>query len=251
MTNQTLSGGNGEGGGQTSRYWSYDWIISRAETYLCLGVPCEVKAVGLTGHRQSEGESVMIHHVVSHVEELCVEAWVTTEEDRGWRENVELACFIHKQTYIDSKDTHKPKQSNQTPSLVSSTHLLALEDFQRPSEKRQNIQARQHPICDHNVLSRKRYWAGEGLRGSVRNCIQHAQSVAQARQIGTVWAHSLQLAQRKWSLDFYFHRLPVNSESHKLMWGKIPRSDPGPCFQSLSVSVWQNAVRLSVSEYLV
>lgn len=43
-------------------------------------MPREVKAVGLAGHRQSKGERVMIHHVVSHVVELCIQACVRTED---------------------------------------------------------------------------------------------------------------------------------------------------------------------------
>lgn len=45
-------------------------------------MPCEVKAVGLTGHRQSEGESVMIHHIVPHVVELSIQACVKKEDQQ-------------------------------------------------------------------------------------------------------------------------------------------------------------------------
>lgn len=38
-------------------------------------MPCEVEAVGVAGDRQDEGEGVVIHHVVSHVEELRVQTW--------------------------------------------------------------------------------------------------------------------------------------------------------------------------------
>lgn len=40
--------------------------------YLCLGMPGEVETVGLTGHRQGEGQSVMVHHAVSHIVQLCI-----------------------------------------------------------------------------------------------------------------------------------------------------------------------------------
>lgn len=55
-------------------------IISNAEAYLCLRMPREVEAVGLTGHRQGEGESVIIHHIVSYIVQLCVQACVRTED---------------------------------------------------------------------------------------------------------------------------------------------------------------------------
>lgn len=44
-------------------------------------MPCEVEAVGVAGDRQDEGEGIVIHHVVSHVEELCVQTWRNRAEE--------------------------------------------------------------------------------------------------------------------------------------------------------------------------
>lgn len=60
-----------------SMYWS-GWSTTGA--YPRLGMPWEVKAVGLTRHRQGEGESVVIHHIVTHVVELCIQACVRAED---------------------------------------------------------------------------------------------------------------------------------------------------------------------------
>lgn len=47
--------------------------VCERETNLCLGMPGEVEAVGLTGHRQGAGESVMIYHVVAYVVQFCIQ----------------------------------------------------------------------------------------------------------------------------------------------------------------------------------
>lgn len=52
-------------------------------------MPCEVKAVRLAGHGKREGESVMIHHIVTHVVEFSIEACVRTENCTSW-ENVDI-----------------------------------------------------------------------------------------------------------------------------------------------------------------
>ena len=58
-------------------------------------MPCEVKAVSLAGHRQGEGESIMIHHIVSHIVELCVKACVWTEDIKFYfmRTGLEMTFF--------------------------------------------------------------------------------------------------------------------------------------------------------------
>lgn len=43
-----------------------------------------MKAVGVAGHRQSEGECVMVHDAVSHIVKLCIEACVRTEDPEHW-----------------------------------------------------------------------------------------------------------------------------------------------------------------------
>lgn len=50
-------------------------MVLCAEINLCLGMPSEVKAVGLTGHRQREGQSIMIDYVVAYIVQLCIQAW--------------------------------------------------------------------------------------------------------------------------------------------------------------------------------
>lgn len=50
-------------------------MVLCAEINLCLGMPSEVKAVGLTGHRQREGESIMIDYVVAYIVQLCIQTW--------------------------------------------------------------------------------------------------------------------------------------------------------------------------------
>lgn len=59
-----------------------------ARSHLCLGVPCEVEAVGLSGHRHVEGKRVMVHHIVSHVVQLCVEACVRRKNRFYFGENL-------------------------------------------------------------------------------------------------------------------------------------------------------------------
>lgn len=44
-------------------------------------MPCEVEAAGVAGDRQDEGEGIVIHHVVSHVEELRVQTWRSRAEE--------------------------------------------------------------------------------------------------------------------------------------------------------------------------
>lgn len=44
------------------------------DTNLGVGVPGEVEAVGVAGHRQGEGEGAMVHDVVAHIIQLCIQA---------------------------------------------------------------------------------------------------------------------------------------------------------------------------------
>lgn len=50
-------------------------MVLCAEINLCLGMPSEVKAVGLTGHRQREGQSIMIDYVIAYIVQLCIQTW--------------------------------------------------------------------------------------------------------------------------------------------------------------------------------
>lgn len=48
-------------------------MVVSAELNLCAGMPSEVKAVGVAGHRQREGQSIVIDYVVAHVVQLCIQ----------------------------------------------------------------------------------------------------------------------------------------------------------------------------------
>lgn len=72
----------------------------RVSAHLCFGVPGEVEAAGVTRDRQYKGQGVEVHHIVAHIEELCVQ---TCREER---QGQELAHSESRHTTRDRTDKH-------------------------------------------------------------------------------------------------------------------------------------------------
>lgn len=49
---------------------------------LAAGVPCEMQAVGVTGHRQDEGKGIMIYHIIPHIVQLSIKTCRQKESEK-------------------------------------------------------------------------------------------------------------------------------------------------------------------------
>lgn len=57
---------------------------------LAAGVPCEMQTVSVTGHRQDEGQGIMIDHIIPYIVQLSIK---TCREEKKKGNMIKLISF--------------------------------------------------------------------------------------------------------------------------------------------------------------